>query len=100
MLRDLRKPKGSRELSATLIEILFSSDNLNVSYTVFSLWMSDSLVKYEIQQCLCFIAPPAHNFTKDTITCRLVIPLLNTANKQSVPSQILFPINFGFVASF
>ena len=35
-----------------------------------------------------------------TITCSLVIPLLNGAFGQSVPSQILFPINSGFVQSY
>jgi hypothetical protein len=35
-----------------------------------------------------------------TITCRLVIPLLNAAFKQSVLSQILFSITYGFVASY
>jgi hypothetical protein len=35
-----------------------------------------------------------------TITCRLVTPLLNAAFRQSVPSQILFSITSGFVASY
>jgi len=33
------------------------------------------------------------------ITCRLVIPLLNAAFRQSVPSQIPFCITCGFAAS-
>jgi len=35
-----------------------------------------------------------------TITHRLVIPLLNAVFRQSVPSQILFPITYGFVAPY
>jgi hypothetical protein len=35
-----------------------------------------------------------------TITCRLVIPLHNAAFRQSVPSQILCSITYGFEASF
>jgi hypothetical protein len=38
-------------------------------------------------------------FAEVTITCRLVISLLNAAFRQSVPSQILFSITSGFVAS-
>jgi len=35
-----------------------------------------------------------------TITCRLVITLLNAAFRHSVPSQILFSITCGLVASY
>jgi hypothetical protein len=35
-----------------------------------------------------------------TITHRLVIPLLNAVFRQSVPSQISFPITYGFVAPY
>jgi hypothetical protein len=38
-------------------------------------------------------------YTEATITCRLVIPLLYAAFRQIVPSQILFSITSGFVAS-
>jgi len=40
MLRDLRNTKGSTQLSATSIRILFSGDNRNVLNFVFSLCMS------------------------------------------------------------
>ena len=43
--------------------------------------------------------PQQTPFAESTITCRLVIPLLYTAFRQSVPSQILFSITSGFVAS-
>ena len=36
---------------------------------------------------------------QSTITHRLVLPLVNAAFRQSVPSQIWFSINYGFVAS-
>ena len=38
--------------------------------------------------------------TKASVTHRLVIPLLNTAFRQSVLSQILFSITSGFVAPY
>ena len=38
-------------------------------------------------------------FVEATITCRLVIPLLYAAFRQLVPSQILFSITSGIVAS-
>ena len=34
-----------------------------------------------------------------TVSCRLVIPLLNIAFRQSVPSQILFSITYSFAPS-
>jgi hypothetical protein len=43
MLRDLRNSKGSRELSATSMEILVSGSN--VSNIMFSLSMLENLVK-------------------------------------------------------
>jgi len=45
MLRDLTNSKGSTELSATSMWILVSGDNYNVSNNVFSLCMSECLVK-------------------------------------------------------
>jgi hypothetical protein len=39
-------------------------------------------------------------FAEVTITCRLVISLLYAAFRQSVPSQILFSITSGLVASY
>jgi hypothetical protein len=84
MLTDLRNSKGSRELSATSMEILVSGNNFNVLNTVFSLF-----------HC-------SHNshLLQTTVTCRLVIPLFNAAFRQSVPSQNLFSITFDFVESF
>ena len=46
-LRDLRNSKGSRELTAASLEILVSGVKHNVSNLVFSLCMSDSLVKVQ-----------------------------------------------------
>jgi hypothetical protein len=43
MLTDLRNSKGSRELSATSMEILVSSVNFNVLNTVFSLCLLGQL---------------------------------------------------------
>ncbi len=45
MLRDLRNSKGSRELAATSLEIVVSSENHNIWNLVFSLCMSDCLAK-------------------------------------------------------
>ena len=45
LLRDLRNSKRSRRLSATLMEILVSGENHNVSNLLFSLCMSDCLAK-------------------------------------------------------
>jgi len=46
MLRDVRNNKGSRELSSTLMEILGSGEDHNVSNLVFSLCMSECLAKF------------------------------------------------------
>ena len=45
MLRDQRNSNGSRELSATSMEILVSGDNRNVSNLVFSPCKSEYLVE-------------------------------------------------------
>jgi len=45
MFRDVRNSKGSRELSATLIDILSSGENNNVSHPVFSPRILDCLAK-------------------------------------------------------
>jgi len=45
MLRDLRNTKGSTQLSATSMWIVGSGDNHNVSNLVFSLCMSQCLVR-------------------------------------------------------
>ena len=47
MHRDIRKSKGSRALSAILMEIPASGEDNNVSYLVFSLCMSESFVKLQ-----------------------------------------------------
>ena len=47
MLRDLRNSKGSPELSAISMWIVVSGDNHNVLNIVFSLCMSESLVKVQ-----------------------------------------------------
>jgi hypothetical protein len=59
-LRDLRNSKGSTELSAASLEIPVSGVKQNVSNLVFSLCMSESWTRHEIQQGHCFIAPTAH----------------------------------------
>jgi len=47
MHRDIRNSKGSRALSAILMEIPASGEDNNVSYLVFSLCMSESFVKLQ-----------------------------------------------------
>ena len=47
MHRDLRKSKGSTELSANSMRILVSGDNQYVANLVFSLCMSESWVKVQ-----------------------------------------------------
>jgi len=47
MLRDLRNSKRSRELSATLMKILVSSENHNVLNLLISLSMSECLAKLQ-----------------------------------------------------
>jgi hypothetical protein len=46
------------------------------------------------------LLPQQTLFAEATITCRLVRPLLYADFRQSVPSQILFSIKNGFVASY
>jgi hypothetical protein len=66
---------------------------------VFPYCTSEHLAKvHDTAKSLLHWSPSPH-FLQPTITCRLVIPLLNVAFRQSVPSQILFSITCGFVAS-
>jgi len=68
MHRDLSNIKGSTDLFALSMWILVSGDNQYVSNPVFSLCMSESLVKVQdtvrsllhCSACSHFIAPPAH----------------------------------------
>ena len=65
VLRDLRNSKRSKELSATLMEILVSGTNQKCCWTLclHTLHMGN-WIRHEIQQCHCFIPPTAHT------TCR------------------------------
>ena len=49
-IRDLRNNKGSRDLSATSLEILVSRVKHNVSNLVFSILCSSAWTRYVIQQ--------------------------------------------------
>ena len=62
MFRDVRNSKGSRELSATLMEILISGDNHNVSNLVFSLCMSECLAKLQDTAMSLLHCSPSQNF--------------------------------------
>ena len=73
---------------------------IKVSNVVFSLCMSGCLPKVQYTAKSLIHCSPSKHFPQATITCRLVIPLHNTAYRQSVPSQILFSITCGFVASY
>jgi len=46
------------------------------------------------------LSSPNKHFPEATKMCRQVIPLLYAAFRQSVPSQILFSLTSGFVASY
>jgi len=62
MLRDLRNSKWSRQLSATLIKILVSGENHNLSNLVFSLCMSDCLAKVQDTAMSLFYCSPRQHF--------------------------------------
>jgi hypothetical protein len=47
LLRDLTNSKGSRDLSATSLDILVSGENHNISNLVFSVCMSECLAKVQ-----------------------------------------------------
>jgi hypothetical protein len=98
-LIDLRDSKRSRELSAVGMENLVSGVNRIVSSLVFSLCTSKCLAKVQDTAMLLLHCSPSSHLLQATITCRLVIPLLNTAFSQSVHSQILYSITSGFVAT-
>jgi len=59
-LRDLRNNKGIRDLTAVSLEILVSGVKHNVSNTVFSLCMFDSMAKLQDTAWLLLHASPAH----------------------------------------
>jgi len=61
MHRDIRKSKGSTELSATSMWIPVSRDNQYVSNLVFSLCMSECLVKVQdTARSLLYRSPCSH----------------------------------------
>ena len=60
VLRDLRNNKGIRELTAVSLEILVSGVKYNVSNTVFSLCMLDSMAKLHDTAWLQLHASAAH----------------------------------------
>jgi len=59
-IRDLRNNKGIRDLTAVSLEIPVSGVKHNVSYTVFSHCMLDSLAKVHDTALLLLHTPPAH----------------------------------------
>jgi hypothetical protein len=81
------------------MEILVSGENHTVLNLVFSLCMSGCLVKVRDAAMTASLFHQQTLFAEATINCRLVIPLLYAAFRQSVPSQILFSITSGFVES-
>jgi len=100
MLRDLRNTKGSTQLSAMSIQILFSGDNRNVLKLVVSHCMSQISVKVpDTARPLLHCSRFKHLLLRQQYL-RLVISLLNAAFRQSVPSQILFSVTPRFVATY
>ena len=100
MHRDIRNSKGSRALSAILMEIPASGEDHNVSNLVFSPCMSECLVKLKDIAMSLLHFSPSQNILKRQSSLRHVIPLCNAEFRQSVPSKNLFSITYGFVASF
>ena len=94
MFRDLRNSKGSRELSARSVWIQVSGYNLSVSNLEFSLYVGELGQGTRYSNVTSSLLPQLTHLVEATITCRLAIPLLNTASRLSVPSQILFSITF------
>jgi len=73
MLRDVRSIKGSRELSSTLMEILGSGENHNVSNLVFSLCMSDCLAKFsDTAMSLLHCSPAKTSYRSNLSVVRIV----------------------------
>jgi hypothetical protein len=78
MLRDKRNINGSRELSATSMEILVSGDNHNVSNLVFSHSKSRVLGRgMRYSNVTASLLPQPTLLAVATITYRFVILLLN-----------------------
>jgi len=61
MFRDIRNSKRNREISATLMEILVSGENHNVSNLVFSLRISDCLAKLQDTAMSLLLCSPSQN---------------------------------------
>jgi hypothetical protein len=96
-LKDLRNSKGSRELSTMSMKILVSG--VSFEFCVFTLYVIVLAQGTRFSNVTASLLPQLTLFADATVNCRLVAPLLNAAFRQSVPSQILFSITFGFVAS-
>jgi hypothetical protein len=97
MLKELKKVNKA-ELSATSKDILVNGDNHKVSNLAFSLLWCLPKVQYTAMSLLH--CSPSSHFLQPTITCRLVIALHNAAFRQSVPSQILFSVTYGFSSTY
>jgi hypothetical protein len=72
MFRAPRNSKRSSELSATLMEILVCGEKHNVLILVFHSVIWCAWPSYKLQQCHCFIAPPANTScwgNHDLYTC-------------------------------
>ena len=92
MLTDLRNIKGSTELSAMSMWILVSGDNRNVLNLVFTLYVRVLGQGSRHGKVTTSLLPQLTLPVEATIARRLVIPLLSTAFRQSILSQILFSI--------
>jgi len=70
MFRDVRNSKWSRQLSATLVEILVSGENYNGSNLVFSLRILECFAKLQDTATSLLHCSPSQNFCRGNYHCQ------------------------------
>jgi hypothetical protein len=98
MITDLRRSKQSRKL--TVCQRRFWSVVITIMFQILCFQTVCVSAWPRYNNVIASLLPKPTLLDESTITCRLVMPLLNAAFRQSVPSQILFSITSGFVASY
>ena len=101
VFRDVRNSKRGRELSATLMQILITGENHNVSNLVFSVCMSECLAKLQDTAMSRLHCSPSQNFLqRQSSLLGLPYHFLMQSTDSHYLQINLFSITYGFVASF
>jgi len=100
LLTPLTSRKGRRDPNSKSLQSLFGGEKQNFWSFVFSLCMSDWLAKVQDSNVTVSLLPQPTLLVEAMITYRLVIPLRNAAFRWSLPSQNVFSITCGYVATY